>query len=136
MLLFFSFSGRRRQTRCALVTGVQTCSLPITRHASPRPEGPGPGEIERRRCRARGRRGDGETEQERAAEQTHHHGGGVARAGVKNRAQSGSRRGVCRERADSDRKSGVIGRVGSVRVKLGGCWINIKKDTMTEKTNT
>src|SRR3546814_10431598 len=23
------FSGRRRQTRCALVTGVQTCALPI-----------------------------------------------------------------------------------------------------------
>src|SRR3546814_4856415 len=27
--LFFLFSSRRRQTRCALVTGVQTCSLPI-----------------------------------------------------------------------------------------------------------
>src|SRR3546814_6997192 len=26
--LFF-FSSRRRQTRCALVTGVQTCALPI-----------------------------------------------------------------------------------------------------------
>src|SRR3546814_17268526 len=28
MLLFF-FSSRRRHTRCALVTGVQTCALPI-----------------------------------------------------------------------------------------------------------
>src|SRR3546814_10125623 len=28
MLVFF-FSGRRRHTRCALVTGVQTCALPI-----------------------------------------------------------------------------------------------------------
>src|SRR3546814_7835324 len=27
--LFF-FSSRRRQTRCALVTGVQTCALPIS----------------------------------------------------------------------------------------------------------
>src|SRR3546814_1780266 len=27
-MLFF-FSSRRRQTRCALVTGVQTCALPI-----------------------------------------------------------------------------------------------------------
>src|SRR3546814_8788673 len=27
-ILFF-FSGRRRHTRCALVTGVQTCALPI-----------------------------------------------------------------------------------------------------------
>src|SRR3546814_3760437 len=31
MLLFFVlfFSSRRRHTRCALVTGVQTCALPI-----------------------------------------------------------------------------------------------------------
>src|SRR3546814_2781732 len=28
VLLFF-FSSRRRHTRCALVTGVQTCALPI-----------------------------------------------------------------------------------------------------------
>src|SRR3546814_4937603 len=26
---WFVFSSRRRQTRCALVTGVQTCALPI-----------------------------------------------------------------------------------------------------------
>src|SRR3546814_17583740 len=26
----FFFSSRRRQTRCALVTGVQTCALPIS----------------------------------------------------------------------------------------------------------
>src|SRR3546814_4191795 len=29
VLLFFFFSSRRRHTRCALVTGVQTCALPI-----------------------------------------------------------------------------------------------------------
>src|SRR3546814_19380262 len=29
MFLFF-FSSRRRHTRCALVTGVQTCALPIS----------------------------------------------------------------------------------------------------------
>src|SRR3546814_2748108 len=28
-LLFFFFSSRRRHTGCALVTGVQTCALPI-----------------------------------------------------------------------------------------------------------
>src|SRR3546814_8029576 len=28
-MLFFFFSSRRRHTRCALVTGVQTCALPI-----------------------------------------------------------------------------------------------------------
>src|SRR3546814_3761146 len=27
--MFFLFSSRRRHTRCALVTGVQTCALPI-----------------------------------------------------------------------------------------------------------
>src|SRR3546814_13825186 len=29
MLSLFFFSSRRRHTRCALVTGVQTCALPI-----------------------------------------------------------------------------------------------------------
>src|SRR3546814_5917276 len=33
MLLFF-FSSRRRHTRCALVTGVQTCALPISTRRS------------------------------------------------------------------------------------------------------
>src|SRR3546814_6146075 len=31
--VFFFFSSRRRHTRCALVTGVQTCALPISRRA-------------------------------------------------------------------------------------------------------
>src|SRR3546814_10129382 len=31
---FFLFSSRRRHTRCALVTGVQTCALPISRATS------------------------------------------------------------------------------------------------------
>src|SRR3546814_16492967 len=34
MLLFFFFSSRRRHTRCALVTGVQTCALPIFDYVS------------------------------------------------------------------------------------------------------
>src|SRR3546814_9690870 len=39
--LVFFFSSRRRHTRCALVTGVQTCALPISRRSpsvSPRQE--------------------------------------------------------------------------------------------------
>src|SRR3546814_2073348 len=32
--LFFFFSSRRRHTRCALVTGVQTCALPIWANGS------------------------------------------------------------------------------------------------------
>src|SRR3546814_21057223 len=34
MFLFFFFSSRRRHTRCALVTGVQTCALPISAGAT------------------------------------------------------------------------------------------------------
>src|SRR3546814_3554750 len=34
--LYFFFSSRRRQTRCALVTGVQTCALPICEPARQR----------------------------------------------------------------------------------------------------
>src|SRR3546814_3196733 len=30
MFICFFFSSRRRHTRCALVTGVQTCALPIS----------------------------------------------------------------------------------------------------------
>src|SRR3546814_11612423 len=30
MFVCFFFSSRRRHTRCALVTGVQTCALPIS----------------------------------------------------------------------------------------------------------
>src|SRR3546814_19167135 len=36
MCVFF-FSSRRRHTRCALVTGVQTCALPISEMASQLP---------------------------------------------------------------------------------------------------
>src|SRR3546814_3304401 len=32
-ILFFFFSSRRRHTSCALVTGVQTCALPILARA-------------------------------------------------------------------------------------------------------
>src|SRR3546814_6072073 len=30
LVYYFFFSSRRRHTRCALVTGVQTCALPIS----------------------------------------------------------------------------------------------------------
>src|SRR3546814_6783793 len=33
MFFVFFFSSRRRHTRCALVTGVQTCALPIYRRS-------------------------------------------------------------------------------------------------------
>src|SRR3546814_3353017 len=31
VVICFFFSSRRRHTRCALVTGVQTCALPISK---------------------------------------------------------------------------------------------------------
>src|SRR3546814_1290441 len=34
-VFFFFFSSRRRHTRCALVTGVQTCALPILAAITP-----------------------------------------------------------------------------------------------------
>src|SRR3546814_3400255 len=41
LLCFFFCSSRRRHTRCALVTGVQTCALPISGIAAPcRPDRP------------------------------------------------------------------------------------------------
>src|SRR3546814_17747540 len=39
-LFFFFFSSRRRHTICALVTGVQTCALPISSRESLSPSGP------------------------------------------------------------------------------------------------
>src|SRR3546814_3129050 len=36
--VFFFFSSRRRHTRCALVTGVQTCALPIYAIAANNPD--------------------------------------------------------------------------------------------------
>src|SRR3546814_6565413 len=36
MNIIFFFSSRRRHTRCALVTGVQTCALPIWREMAGR----------------------------------------------------------------------------------------------------
>src|SRR3546814_5561333 len=36
VFIFFFFSSRRRHTRCALVTGVQTCALPICFFVTPR----------------------------------------------------------------------------------------------------
>src|SRR3546814_6615357 len=51
----FFFSSRRRHTRCALVTGVQTCALPIL--CAPRPYPfRGAGGALRFRCRPAGDR--------------------------------------------------------------------------------
>src|SRR3546814_13442786 len=89
-MLFFFFSSRRRHTSCALVTGVQTCALPI---------------LARRRSRgevasgARGAPGRAGRAGDRAGGEAHR----LQPAG-------GAR----------DRKSVVQGKSVSVRVDLGG----------------
>src|SRR3546814_1530270 len=50
---FFFFSSRRRHTRCALVTGVQTCALPICGGAGGVAAAGGIGARRARRGRAR-----------------------------------------------------------------------------------
>src|SRR3546814_10256180 len=64
--LYFFFSSRRRHTICALVTGVQTCALPISpptlaglaqrTAASVQPEGGGPGDAPAPRTAGQARR--------------------------------------------------------------------------------
>src|SRR3546814_20535564 len=34
----YLFSGKTRHTRCALVTGIQTCALPISERSAPLPD--------------------------------------------------------------------------------------------------
>src|SRR3546814_7161110 len=51
MLVVCFFSSRRRHTRCALVTGVQTCALPLSRQRAG--AGDGKGQSNRNRDRTR-----------------------------------------------------------------------------------
>src|SRR3546814_17136146 len=98
-ILFF-FSSRRRHTRCALVTGVQTCALPISpAHPLRRPAGV---LQRRRRAVAVRRRAGGPVPGERHAPDP---------------AVRGRR----------DRKSVVSGKSVSERVDLGGRRIIKKK---------
>src|SRR3546814_11649640 len=111
-LLFF-FSSRRRHTRCALVTGVQTCALPIWR----RPWRCPPSSASARRPRAC----------PAAPRGCHPRSAAPSRAGCR----GGRRPGGCR--STGDRKSVVVGTRVSVRVELGGRRI-IKKKTTTKNS--
>src|SRR3546814_20942684 len=102
----FFFSSRRRHTRCALVTGVQTCALPICRHRQDLPR--------------RGQRGGGLERITRAAA-----GAGAPGGGSRREARLPARRPVAEGRslpaaAVRDRKSVVQGMRVSERVDLGG----------------
>src|SRR3546814_12129926 len=140
-LFLFFFTSRRRHTRCALVTGVQTCALPIYAAAI----------RAFRRCvplvdRARGRgdprpyfvparrnarwpalRLDGEGVGEAIGKLCAQPAPLRRRAGVRGAICRGFR--LCRR---GDRKSVVWGQSVSVRVDLGGRRI-IKKKKKKEK---
>src|SRR3546814_2520716 len=112
----FFFSSRRRHTICALVTGVQTCALPIWRLDRE------PAVPELRACRRPDRAGDrlvGHTTGARPWDR--------ALAAV---SAGDRRRGFLRSACARDRKSGVWGRSVSVRVDLGGRLIIKKKITI------
>src|SRR3546814_17057432 len=97
MSVLFFFSSRRRHTRCALVTGVQTCALPI----SPGVHVPG-----------RGARGGGVRVVCEVVRATGLEPVCLAAHDFKSWAYTSS--------AKPDRKSAVEGKSVSVRVDLGG----------------
>src|SRR3546814_18518548 len=116
---FFFFSSRRRHTRCALVTGVQTCALPISKRLSAKGGGdenlPQAGAS---KARARSRSAGVSTPSGR----------------VSTRATS-IRMPASRARSCSrDRKSVVEGKRVSVRVGLGGRRIIKKKKKYNNET--
>src|SRR3546814_20230201 len=105
--MFFFFSSRRRHTRCALVTGVQTCALPIL--PPPAPPVPGRGWTMSLRRRAQGNACTPSTAVRRMRAQ-----GEVSGAWISGRGgERQTLRGV-------DRKSVVSGKSVSVSVDLGG----------------
>src|SRR3546814_16816903 len=115
----FFFTSRRRHTRCALVTGVQTCALPILAKGyghGPSPETQELQPLQRRRILYRRDRGI-HPAQDRAGD------GGMAR-----RRHAGTGQG--RHGRAAERKSVVLGKSVSVGVDLGGRRI-IKKNTNT-----
>src|SRR3546814_19332388 len=120
MSLFF-FSSRRRHTRCALVTGVQTCALPISGpEAPPRCRQAKPaGKVERAPAASQpgGRRRLSRPYRKGRRHHHHHH-------------QAHQHEHPWRQ----DRKSVVEGKSVSVRVELGGRRILTKKTHQNQKT--
>src|SRR3546814_20071169 len=120
LLLVVFFSSRRRHTRCALVTGVQTCALPISRSRTRRGLASDQGGGARGARPAPGRRPEELPAPVRRQ--------GPAR-GVADPAGTGVGRcqGLLR---GAERKSVVSGQSGSVRVDLG--W----RRTIKQKNNS
>src|SRR3546814_13758650 len=112
VFFIFFFSSRRRHTRCALVTGVQTCALPISAaRAAPADRRAGRRQSSRS-CHAQSRAIGTRT---RSTQTSGRRSAPMAR---KITSASATAR---------DRKSGVSGKRVSVRVELGGRRIIKKK---------
>src|SRR3546814_1211828 len=106
VVFIFFFSSRRRHTSCALVTGVQTCALPISLGEADHRAGIAELTQVRSLVRERRQRGAGLA--------------GLPEAGLGGQHPAGH---LARQR---DRKSVVEGKSVAVRVDLGGRR-NIKK---------
>src|SRR3546814_12076106 len=109
------FSSRRRHTRCALVTGVQTCALPILADDTGRSQRPS---ASLRQGRGAPRPQDGPCDP-----------AGVLSGGYSAFITSPGRPSGW---SCGDRKSVVKGKSVSVRVELGGRRIIKKKRTNTK----
>src|SRR3546814_2373974 len=116
VVLCFFFSSRRRHTRCALVTGVQTCALPIYGVAA---------QVDARDA-AGGRCDPPQRVRGRPARRRGGYRDGVERDGAFRHAGMGGDQRAQPEPLDSagglrrgDRKSVVEGKSVSVRVTLG-----------------
>src|SRR3546814_14499058 len=67
MIFFYFFSSRRRHTRCALVTGVQTCALPISFNQAQANVGTGSDECGKAVAQRSGCKADEKSESQRDA---------------------------------------------------------------------
>src|SRR3546814_18207227 len=124
-LVFFFFSSRRRHTRCALVTGVQTCALPISIIQVTIDEA----DLAKDYPIALGVVGDARAVLRQILEEL------GARAERRPRAAVDSEVRVMREPFIADRKNDVSGKRVSVRSDLGG-WRIIKKNTKKDNKHT
>src|SRR3546814_12926178 len=115
MFVSFFFSSRRRHTRCALVTGVQTCALPISRPGARAPCADslagGRRFQEQETNDVRNTRAFARTAARAVRKRLHHADPDPARSDPA---------GARRPRPARDRKSVVSGKRVSVRVDLGG----------------
>src|SRR3546814_15128089 len=128
-LLMLFFSSRRRHTRCALVTGVQTCALPILSGADDRgddrrrTDAPMAVACDRRAC------GRGGLE---PVDDRHRRRARYARLAVDRRLYPSAWR---RRSPARDRESVVSGKSVSVSVDLGGRRIIKQKKQSTNTEN-